>query len=648
MKKILSIFLCLVLLLGICGISTAADEQNKTLRILFTHDIHSYFIPSGDLVDGKYREHGGAARLKTLLDNNSGDNSVYLDAGDFSMGTLLQAGFSTDAYELRILGELGCDVTTLGNHEFDYGDSGLALMLANAKKSGDRLPELVQSNMITDGVLTEEQRELTNAFNWFGGKKYTVLEKNGLKIAVFGLFGRDCLECSPTAKVEFTDYLESAKTVTAEIKSKENPDVIICLSHAGTNGDGATGEDIDLAKAVPEINVIISGHTHTTYQKPVTVGETLIVSAGEYLNNLGLLDINVVSGKVSLKKYELLPCDETVPEDEETAQKIAQFKRNINKTYLKDEGADFDKVICHSDFDFITLKQMEKNHGENPFGNLIADSYIYEAKRNGVNDIDVAIVGLGTIRGSFSAGDITTADAFEICSLGVGADGSAGHPIIAAYITGSELKLLAELDASLGPMISYIKMSYSGLNMTFNTKRVLLDRVTDVYLVREDGSTEQIIDDKLYKVACNMYAANMLGMLNGLTAGILQITPKFADGTPVENFYDCSLKTKDGKEIKEWVAFKDYLSSFEKIRGVPHIPQKYAAVSGRKNKITESGFVAIKGAGITTKIVIAVPLIALAVIVILLVNRNRIKIKRQAKKLKRLEKKAAKEQNKKI
>ena len=84
---------------------------------------------------------------------------------------------------------------------------------------------------------------------------------------------------------------------------------------------------------------------------------------------------------------------------------------------------------------------MYATHGEYPFGNLIADSYIYEAKRNGIDDIDVALVGLGTVRNTFGKGDITTADAFEVCSLGVGSDGSAGHPIISAYITGKELKL---------------------------------------------------------------------------------------------------------------------------------------------------------------------------------------------------------------
>ena len=75
----------------------------------------------------------------------------------------------------------------------------------------------------------------------------------------------------------------------------------------------------------------------------------------------------------------------------------------------------------------------------------------------------MAAVGLGTIRNSIRKGDITTANVFEMCSLGVGSDMSAGHPLVIVYITGEELKLLAELDASLGPMVSSVKMSFRGL-----------------------------------------------------------------------------------------------------------------------------------------------------------------------------------------
>ena len=631
MKRILSIIIAAVFLLSLLPAS-AADGGEKELRILFTHDIHSHFVNTAYMADGELREYGGAARLKTLLDENSTENCVYVDAGDFSMGTLLQANYATDAYELRLLGELGCAVTTFGNHEFDYGDESLAGMLEMAQRSGDRLPQIVQSNMVMDGELTEGQQMLADALDEYGVEKYVILDINGIKAAFFGLFGLDCLECTPTTEMEFINYIESAKEIVSEIKEKESPDVIVCLSHCGTAGDGATGEDFDLAKEVPDIDVIISGHSHTKYNEPIMAGSTVIVSCGANLTNLGVLDLTISEGGVSLEGYELVSCNERVAEDEEMTARIAEYKQRINETYLADEGVGYDDVICRSEFDFMSFEEMEATHQEYPFGNLIADSYIYEAKRNGIDDIDAALVGLGTIRGTFTKGDITTGEAFEICSLGVGADSSAGHPIICGYITGSELKLIAELDASLGPMMNSIKMSYSGLSYTFNTKRMLLDRVTDICLVREDGTREEIEDDKLYKVACNMYAANMLGMVNGLTHGVLKVVPKFADGTEVEDLYDCSLYNTDGKEIKEWVAFKNYLMSMPEKDGVPTISEKYAAADGRKIKVSEGGLAVIRNPGLTTAVVIAVPAAVALLIAALCLTRKRRKARRQMRK----------------
>lgn len=643
--RILTFSVSAVLLLSaVFSVPVLAEPEGKTVKILFTHDIHSYFDVTKGMVDGKIREHGGAARLKTLLDRNRDENTLYLDGGDFSMGTLLQAGYTTDACELRLLGELGCDVTTLGNHEFDFGGKGVAQMLESALDSKDPLPQLVQSNMKVTGKLTKEQQKLSDAMKKYGAKSYTVLKVNGLKIAVFGLLGIDGIECAPTSGMDFTDYIESAKKTVEEIKEKEKPDVIVCLSHSGTSEDGKTGEDIDLAKEVPDIDLILSAHAHTKYDKPVTVGETLIVSSGEYLSYLGSIELSVGKDGVKCKNYKMIPCDGSVAEDAAVKEKVERFKNDICKNYLAKQNVGYDDVICRSPFDFISLKEMYATHDEYPMGNLIADSYIYEAEKNGIKDIDVALVGLGTVRGSFLKGDITVSDAFEICSLGVGADGSAGHPLLTAYITGEELKLLVELDASLGPVVSSIKMSYSGLNYTFNTKRVLLDRVTDIYLVRKDGKHEQIEDKKLYKVACNMYAANMLGMLNSLTRGILKIVPKYADGTPVKDFYTCSLKNSNGDEIKEWVAFMNYLSSFPKKNGVPEIPAHYAAKEGRKNKISKGGLDIIKDPGIATTAVMALEaaLIFAVAVFILAYRRRRIEHEFRKSKKKRAYKKKEK------
>ncbi len=196
----------------------------------------------------------------------------------------------------------------------------------------------------------------------------------------------------------------------------------------------------------------------------------------------------------------------------------------------------------------------------------------------------------------------------------MGGDGSAGHPLSTAYITGKELKLLCELDCSLGGMVSYIKMSYSGLAFTANTSRMILDRVTEVHLVRSDGSIEPVEDDSLYKVVFNMYAGNMLGMLNGLTKGILSIQPKNADGTPIEDFYQTTLKTVDGREQKEWTAFAHYLASFD------DIPDQYRSAGGRKVYESRGGLAVLSNPGLMTWIALVLAAVIIAVVTLITVK----------------------------
>lgn len=632
-------FFCAVLTLLLLAAVSFPAFAAQDLTILFTHDMHDYYYPTETVENGELLEHGGAARLATILKENRDDNTLYLDAGDFSMGTLYQTAFSTDGYELRNLGILGCDAATFGNHEFDYGAEGVAANLRSALASGDPLPKLVLSNIDFSGELTPAQQDLKAAFDEYGICRYTILEKAGYKIGIFGLEGPDSIECVQT-DIPFTDYIEEAKKTAAELRA-EGCDLIIVLSHAGNapaeegsrgaadvNGTAIRGEDAELARQVPEIDIIISGHSHSCLEEPSVIGSTVVVSAWEYLKYVGKLTVSKEpGGALSVSNYRLIPVNSEVTEDAETAKRLENYQKAIEKNYLADKGGSFDRIIAHSSFDTISLTDMYATHQEYTTGNLIADSYLYEAEKYGINDIDVALVGLGTIRGSVKKGFISVADAFEICSLGVGADGSAGHPIVSAYVTGKELKLLTELDASLGQMVSSIKMSYSGLSYSFNEDRILLDRVTDVCLVLKDGSREPIDDSRLYRVAANMYALNMLGMLNDLTKGILAITPKYADGTPVRDFYDVSLRRPDGTEIKEWVAFMDYLESFPVgENGVPELPERYRTPLGRKIKFREGGLAILKNPGTATKVIptafgIVILVLALLIFLIVLICR---------------------------
>ena len=147
-------FIFMLSVSGLTGYQVNASEEPKHLDILFTHDLHSHLNSFQTIVDGTQQETGGFARLKTLINEHEKENTdtLILDGGDFSMGTLIQTVYDTEAAELRMLGYLGCDVTTLGNHEFDYGSDGLADMLNAAVSSGENLPRMVVCNVDWDAM----------------------------------------------------------------------------------------------------------------------------------------------------------------------------------------------------------------------------------------------------------------------------------------------------------------------------------------------------------------------------------------------------------------------------------------------------------------------------------------------------------------
>ena len=232
--------------------------------------------------------------------------------------------------------------------------------------------------------------------------------------------------------------------IQAELAGSSNPTFIICLSHSGTNGKGK-GEDYELAKQVEGIDLIISGHSHTTLEEPVQVNDTLIVSAGEYTTYLGSLTVSWLQDGEKLGwDYQLIPVDETVNEDPGMVQLVNTFQPLVESEYLDQYDMKFDQVLATTDFDFTPIGQFASEQREDPLGNLIADSYIYAVQQAEGDDyvpVDFAVVASGVIRGSFAAGEITTSDAFNVSSLGSGADGTPGYPLISVWITGKETPL---------------------------------------------------------------------------------------------------------------------------------------------------------------------------------------------------------------
>ena len=595
-KECTALVLAGVLLLAAvpCAWPVCAQDAapGTAVDIVFTHDTHSHLNTFTTMVDGLETELGGFARMNTLIEAQRAQNpdTLVIDGGDFSMGTLIQTVFETQAAELRMLGYLGCDVTTLGNHEFDYRSKGLANMLTSAQASGDAVPAMVVCNVDWDTMeaegLTEGQQRLKDAFTAYGVSDYTVLEKGDVDIAVVGVFGKDALACAPTCELKFEDPIEAVKQTVADIKANEDVDMIVCVSHSGTWEDESKSEDELLAKAVPDLDLILSGHTHTEIEEPIQHGSTYVVSCGEYGKNLGELTlIQQADGRWAMSAYELIPITSDIAVHAATQQTIDSFMDTVDTDYLARFGYTKDQVLAENDIVFSTQKDLENIHEEHNLGDIIADAYVYAVENAADYDgvpVDLAVVPSGTVRDTYARGDITVEQVFNSFSLGIGADGVPGYPLISVYLTGREIRTAAEIDASVSDFMTTARLYCSGLNFTYNPHRLLLNKVTDVCL-EDDGQRVALEDDKLYRIVADLYSGQMLSAVTDMSYGVLSIVPKYADGTPITDFEDVII-TENGRELKAWDLIARYMTSFADTDGdgIANVPAYYSTTHGRK------------------------------------------------------------------
>lgn len=623
MKKICTVVMVLIFVLSLC-VFPQADAGNNDVTILFTSDLHSHLLPAAN--ENGEGEYGGYARLMTRIKEQKAisPDAILVDGGDFSMGSLFQTAYTSSAIELRMMGAMGYDATTFGNHEYDYLQSGLKSMLNAAKNSGESVPGIVCANYMPpkkgqDGY----DEEMWAALNNYGVKDYMILERGGVYYVIFGIFGVDSDDCAPNSGMIFEDPAATAqKTVDAAVKEcKDTFDadpIVVCLSHSGAENDG-TGEDIDLAKAVQGIDVIISGHTHTTLTKPITVNDTVIVSAGDYGRYLGVVKLNKDG---TLNNYALFDVDETVDEDQTIAVMVESYKATVENDYLSKYGYSFDQVLVNNKYKFDTVDEVYDTQHESTLGNLFADAYKVAAEKVTGKKVDVALTAAGVIRATMPIGNITVSDVFNAASLGVGTEGE----LVSIYVTGKDLKNAIELDASVQPLMTSAQLFMSGVRYSFNKNRMIFNKVDFAELENKDGTFSKIDDEKLYHIVAGMYIGQMLGSAEETSMGILTITPRDIDGNPiaVNELVNYVIKDENKTPLKEWHAIASYLDSMEK-----EMDKAYSKPDGRK--VVYSSFNPVKllkNANIFTYAVLAVA-VTIAIVFAILAWKVVRKIKRK-------------------
>ncbi len=582
----------ITLLLILIAVNVSAQTGQKIV-IIHTNDLHSHltgFAPELDyspLVVHNDKTIGGFARIASVIKNEKEQNegiTLVLDAGDFLMGTLFQGVEVKTGFQLRLMKIMGYDVLAIGNHEFDYGPVKLAEIINSAVKAGE-IPGLLLGNAVfSPSDPSDDALEKLTSENILG--RTMIINRGGIKFGFFSLLGKVADDNAAYAPpVTFSKQVAAARLLVKELKD-ENCDIIICLSHSGVskdkNGNWA-GEDVELANKVKDIDVIISGHTHTYLKDPIMVNGIPVVQTGEYGVNVGKLSLEYADGKVKVTGYSLIPVDDNIAGDRYVNDLIEAQKDKVTEEILKPIGLSYKKPVVEAGF---LLECMESGDIKNSnLGPLVADAIHSYVNNHVSTGTDMSMVAVGVIRDRIVPGYQSAPDIFRIMSMGTGNDAVPGYPLSRIWLTGKELKSILEILQVAYKSTPANYCYYSGIKVNYDPDKMMLRKIKSIDLVRSGGDVIKMDFSKkkksLYSVTANSYMLEFVSIIKKMSFGLINVVPKDKNGIPLKDMKQAVLDIDENEEGlqegKEWLALIEYLSSMEDTNSnnIPDISNKY-------------------------------------------------------------------------
>lgn len=419
-RKFISLLTAAVMVLGLT-VPVMAEEtpsMEGKLVVVHTNDMHGYYETTETSIGI-----AGVASIKDYYEAQGAD-VLLLDAGDFSQGNTL-VSYYKGKNAAEYLAAAGYDAVSLGNHEFDYS---FDVLLDNMKVLTDAGIKVIDAN-----VLNKET-----------GKPYfdanAVFDFDGYKVGVFGLDTAETLtKASPSnvKTVSFLDKEDMFKAAQEQVDAlkAEGCSYIIALTHLGVDEESVGRRSTDLAEAVTGIDLIVDGHSHTVMDGGTMAGNTMIVSTGSYLANVGTVVINEADKAAEAKLISAADyAAGTNQYDAAVAKLVADDAAEVKEAYSK--------VFAKTEVALEGTKELVRAQETN-LGDFTADAYLYTAQKYsdehelGIT-VDCAISNGGGIRTSVAPGDISMDTLVTVFPF--------GNNVCFVTITGKQL--LEVLEAS--------------------------------------------------------------------------------------------------------------------------------------------------------------------------------------------------------
>ncbi len=468
-KNLLTVVLTIVLL----SLPAHVAAQKKKLSILYSNDLHAHLEPHRVPWISETRLVGGFANFATLVkrEKAKNPNTLYFDAGDFFTGPYISSLTKGEAV-IDAMNYLGLDAACVGNHEFDHGWENAQVQMAKAK-----FP-ILNGNVFIKG---------TEQLHW--NNPYIILEKNGLRIGVIGLHGRfafyDTTSDEMIQGVEARDEEIYLKKYIDELKPKT--DLLVLLIHEGIPGRQSTSgaadvarnlqKDVELARRVPGLDLIVTGHAHTGTPEPLVSNGTIIVSTDAYTIELGKLDITYDVKKDRIVKYKnhFGPVfDDEIPDDPEMSAVIKKWKDKL-------------KVITEEVVTTSTVELTRSYGEESVLGDMVADAML-----DAFPDFDFAITNSGGLRQDIDAGPVTVGELISAFPF--------PNTVYQIEMKGSDLRKIFEHGAGL---TNGILQASRGVEMSYDESKPVGQRVVKCLI-----KGEPLADDKKYRLLTSNFLAD--------------------------------------------------------------------------------------------------------------------------------------------
>jgi 5'-nucleotidase / UDP-sugar diphosphatase len=575
-----------ILFLGLLLLSNIVFSQNKKFTILHTSDEHSALLPSPfadynptekDLTEGGFARLAG--KINEIRKSKSGEDVLLFSSGDIFGGSPFSWLILKDyAAELELMKSMKYDAVTVGNHEFDYGPEILAKYYKNAGYHKQN-PINSSTDIIASNLNIPANHPL-DSIKLLDNKIYVL--SNGLKVGVFGYLGEDAYQLITQNKnITIKKPIDIAKK-QVELLKNQGADIIVALSHSGI------AEDRDLAKKVSGIHLILGGHDHIQTDKPENINNTLIFHPSYYTRFLGKLEFEFEEQTKKLilgenKDGFLIPINDGVKEDKETAKKIKEYQQQLDKFvqhYTYGLFKEVDETVIKSDFEL-----QNANMQESAVGNFITDGMRLVGEKIIGEKVDFAFQANGVIRNGLKPGSakwsknqLSFFDIVASSCLGSGPDNSPGYPMVSVYLTEKEIFNALEVTTYMAKIFGDIFfLQYSGLRYEYNPKNATrfkvpfvkypIPKFKAIYSVEQykgegyqQGDKDFVAlgnnSEKLYHVVTDYYIASFLPKIG-------EIIPKKAivlkdkNGKPYQKIDDAIVKNQS-QEFKIWESFSVY------------------------------------------------------------------------------------------